>query len=302
MGNPTETGIIAIMFRKLHWLSPVLVIVFWGSATVLSALSLREIGPMAVSFWRWALALPPLWAALLLSSDRKRIAPTVRAYPWQLFAVGISGVTALYAFQNLALQRTTAFNVSLLIELTPVFIALLALIFLREYPSWRTWLGIGLGFAGASLLALNGLGDAGAWRQGSLAGDVLALGAALTGAIYTVYGKKLLDRMSPLMMTALGASAGVITLLPLAWWEGAFWPQSGAVWGYLLMLGLGAGAFGNLWWFRELAHRQAAQLSVILFLTALVAAALAVVVLGDPLTGWLIAGGALIILGARLVK
>jgi len=91
-------------------------------------------------------------------------------------------------------------------------------------------------------------------------------------------------------------------LLPLAWREGSFWPASGAVWSYLIILGLGAGAFGNLWWIQELEHRPAAQLSVILFVTALVAAALAVLLLGDPLTPWLIAGGALVIVGARLVK
>ncbi len=219
-----------------------------------------------------------------------------------LLAVGLTGVTALYAFQNLALQRTSVFNVSLLIELTPVFIALLALAILREYPTLRTWLGIGLGFAGAALLAFNGLESRAVSGPTSLSGDALALGAALAGAIYTVHGKRLTRRMAPLLMLTLSATAGVLMLLPLALWEGAFWPQSLAVWGYLMALGLGAGAFGNLWWFRALEHRQAAQLSIILFLTALVAAALAVLVLGDPLTGWLIAGGALIILGARLVK
>ncbi len=288
--------------RLWTWGGPLLVIALWGSATVLSALSLREIGPLAVSFWRWAWALPALWTALLLSPDRSKTISTVRAYPLQILAVGLSGITLLYMAQNLALKRTTAFNVGLFIELTPVFIALLALIFLREVPSWRTWLGIGLGFTGAVLIAFNGFTPGMIPEQGSLAGDLWALGAALTGAVYTVYGKSLLKTLSPLLMLTLGATAGVLMLLPMALWEGAFWPQSPAVWAWLIVLGLGAGAFGNLWWFRELEHRQAAQLGVILFVTALVAAGLAVVALGEPLTGWLIVGGALILLGARLVK
>ena len=285
-------------------LTPVIVILLWGSATVLSALSLREIGPMTVSFWRWAWALPLLWGVLLASGERNAIWPTIRRYPLELLAVGLTGVTALYAFQNLALERTSAFNVSLLIELTPIFIALLGMVMLKEYPTLRVWLGIGLGFVGAILLAMSAA-PAAAEAPGqahSILGDILALGAAVTGAVYTVYGKGLLKRMSPLMMLTLGATAGVLMLLPLAWREGAFWPTSGAVWAYLIVLGLGAGAFGNLWWFQELEHRPAAQLSVILFVTALVAAALAVLLLGDPLTPWLIAGGALVIVGARLVK
>ena len=285
-------------------LTPVVVILLWGSATVLSALSLREIGPMAVSFWRWAWALPLLWGVLLTSRERSAIWPAIRGNPLQLLAVGLTGVTALYAFQNLALKRTSAFNVSLLIELTPIFIALLGMVMLKEYPSLRMWLGIGLGFGGALLLAL-GATPAAAEAPGqthSILGDILALGAAVSGAVYTVYGKGLLKRMSPLMMLTLGATAGVLMLLPLAWREGALWPSSGPVWTYLIILGLGAGAMGNLWWFRELEHRPAAQMSVILFLTALVAAGLAVLLLGDPLTPWLIAGGALIIIGARVVK
>ena len=280
-----------------------LVIALWGSATVLSALSLREIGPMAVSFWRWAWALPLLWGALLASGKKNDVWPIIRRYPLQLLAVGLSGVTALYAFQNLALQRTSAFNVSLLIELTPIFIALLGMMWLKEYPALRVWLGIGLGFGGAMLLALGASPAAEMPGQShAILGDALALAAAVTGAVYTVYGKGLLKRMSPLMMLTLGATAGVFMLLPLAVREGAFWPASGAVWAYLIILGLGAGAFGNLWWFRELTHRPAAQLSVILFVTALVAAGLAVLILGDPLTPWLLAGGMLVIIGARLVK
>ncbi len=286
-------------------LAPVVVITMWGSATVLSALSLQEIGPMAVSFWRWAWALPLLWAVLLTSEDRKDILPTARRYPLDFLAVGLVGIAAMYVFQNLALQRTSAFNVSLFIELTPLFIALLGMAFLKEYPTLRMWAGIGLGFVGAILLTLGAAPAAQAPAPGqshSLLGDLLALGTAIAGAIYTIYGKGLLKRMSPLMMLTLGATAGTLMLLPMAWREGAFWPDSGSVWVYLIILGLGAGAFGNLWWFRELRHRPAAQLGVILFLAALVAASLAVLVLGDPLTPWLVAGGALVIVGARLVK
>jgi len=291
-------------WRKIaRGLAPALVIALWGSATVLSALSLREIGPMAVSFWRWAWALPLLWGVVLFSGEGRDVWPTIRLYPLQLLSVGLSGVTALYAFQNLALQHTSAFNVSLFIELTPVFIALLGMAVLKEYPALRMWLGIGLGFAGAALLTLGATSVAEAPGNAHTAlGDVLALGAAVAGAVYTVYGKVMTRRISPALMLTLGATAGLLMLLPLAWQEDAFWPKSGWVWAYLIILGLGAGAFGNLWWFHELTHRPAAQLSAILFVTALVAAGLAVLILGDPLTPWLLAGGALVIIGARLVK
>ncbi len=291
------------MRSRLGKLMPVAVVMLWGSATVLSVMALNEIGPMAVSFWRWLWALPALWGALLFSPQREAIIPAFRNDSLALGLVGFSGIAALYGFQNLALQRTSAFNVSLLIELTPVFIALLAWIVLREPSSLRIWTGIFLGFIGAMLLSFNGLEmRAPLVASGSRIGDVLALGAALSGAVYTVYGKKLLDRMPPLVMMTLGATFGVVMLFPLALWEQAFWPRTSMVWGYLIVLGLGAGALGNLWWFHELQHRQAAQLGVILFVTALVAAALAVLILGDRLSWWVVAGGMFILFAARLVK
>lgn len=280
---------------------PLVVILLWGSSTVLSALSLHEIGPMAVAFWRWVWALPILWGVLLLSPERSNIVPILRGHFVALIAISISGIAALYALQNLALAHTSAFNVSLLIELTPIFIALLGIPLLHEYPSRKTWLGIGMGFLGAVFMAFSGASSALSSGQGHILGDVMALAAAFSGAIYTVHGKHLMQKMSPLMLTTHSATLGVLMLLPMALWEGRFWPQSWTVWGFLATLGIGAGAIGGLWWFSELEHRPAAQLGMILFVTALVAAGLSVIALGNPLTVWLVAGGALVLLGAHQV-
>lgn len=283
----------------LRRLTPVIIVAFWGSAIVLTALSMRDIGPMAVAFWRWLLALPPLWGVLLWSGQGKEAARVFRSRPLPFVAIGFTGMTLLYGLQNLALRYTSAFNTSLFIELTPIFITLLAWMWLRERPDRSTWLGIFLGFSGAGMLALGGA-DSIQLGPASLGGDVLAIGAALAGAIYTVYGKDLLQIATPLVMLTLGASLGVLQLLPLALLEGNFWP-TGATWLYLLTLGVGAGAFGNLGWFRILSDTAAARASIYLFATALVASVLAVVILGDPLTFWLVAGGVLVIGGVRLV-
>jgi len=283
-------------------LMPITVILLWGSATVLSALSLREIGPMAVAFWRWVWALPILWAAMLFSENRMSVFSVLRSHFLSIIAVSISGIVALYGLQNLALGRTSVFNVSLLIELTPVFIALLGIPVLHEYPRLRTWIGIALGFFGAVLLGINAMPTVRIHGSNTNTGEVLALGAALSGALYTIHGKRLMQKISPLILVTLSSTAGVLMLLPIVLWENNFFPQSLTVWSYLIVLGFGAGALGNLWWFSELKNRPAAQLSIVLFITALVAAGLAVIVLGDPLTPWLLVGGALVLVGARLAK
>ncbi len=287
-----------------HPLTALVAVAFWGSATVLTTLAMTTIGPMAAAFWRWLVALPVLWGVVLATGQGGQTLAALRRRPGPFIFLGLTGMTLLYACQNLALRFTTALNTGLLIELSPVFILLLAVVWLRERPSRTTLLGVTIGVAGALLLALAGTGGKqGGGSSGAIAmlGNLLALAAAFSAAVYTVYGKHLLDDASPEVILTLAATLGVLFSLPLALAEGRFWPGAPATWVYLLALGLGAGAFGNLWWFQMLNETQASRSGIYLLATALLAAALAVLVLGEPLTIWLILGAVLILYGVRLV-
>lgn len=280
--------------------TPWVVVLLWGAATTLSTLALQEIGPLAISFWRWFLALPLLWGAVLATGQFTAAIRFWRQHPWNMIVVGLSGMTLLYGLQNLALRFTTTFNASLLIELTPVFMAILGWLWLHERPQHRTWVGMLSGFVGAGFLTAGGGGQL-QWNLIAVGGDALALGAALSGAVYTVYGKRLLQETTPLVMLTVGATVGTLFLLPLVVWEHDFWPGSAQTWGYLLALGVGASAFGNLWWFNMLRSTPAAKAGLYLFAASLIAAVLAVLIIGNPLTVWLVVGGILVVGGMRLV-
>ena len=285
-------------------LTALIVIAFWGSATVLTTLAMDTIGPMAAAFWRWLLALPVLWAVVFATGQGRQTWRVLRRRPGPFIFLGLSGMTLLYACQNLALRYTTALNTGLLIEFTPVFILLLAVLWLRERPNRTTLIGVSVGVTGAVLLAVaSASSEQAGSHTGAIAmlGNLLALSAALSAAVYTVYGKHILDDASPLVVLTLAATLGTVFCLPLALAEGNWWPGAPSTWVYLLALGLGAGAFGNLWWFQMLSETQASRSGVYLFATALLAATLAVLVLGEPLTLWLVLVAILILFGVRLV-
>lgn len=281
------------------WVGMLIVIGFWGSSTLLSVAALREIGPMATAFWRWLLALPVLWGAVYATGQTAPAWQALRRWPLQLFFLGAMGISLFYTMQNLALRRTSAFNVGLLISLTPIFIAVLAALWLREPLRRLTVLGISLGFGGVVLLTMNGGASAGVT---SWSGDLLAVASALVGAVFTVYGKGLSARMSPLVMLTLAATLGLVQLLPFVIAEAQWQPQTLNAWLCLLALGLGAAAFANVWWFRILQTTTAARAGVLLFAIALISALLAVAVLGDPLTLGLMAGAGLILASVRIVQ
>ncbi len=290
-------------FQQPPWrqIMPVIVVVLWGSAIFFVALAMREIGPMATAFWRWALALGPIWG-LVLASGQGRVAwQLFRQRPWAYVALGIIGFSLLYGLQNLALGYTSVFNTSFLINLTPIFVVALAVAWLRERPSWRAVGGMGLGLLGALALSGGQLAELQfglqTWR-----GDVLATASALSAAIYIIYSKRLLASTPPLVLLALAVTTGLLALLPFVVAEADFWPRQPLTWASLLALGLGAGALGNFWWQDMLAHTPASRVGHYLYATALVGAVLAVAVLGEPLTIWIVLGGALIVVGVWLVQ
>jgi drug/metabolite transporter (DMT)-like permease len=103
--------------------------------------------------------------------------------------------------------------------------------------------------------------------------------------------------------------AGTVLLLPLTIWEvggpaglAALLRLPAPAWIALLLLGLGAGALGNLWWLRILAATTAARASMALFLIPVVSTAVAVLALGEPLTLLVVVGAALVLAGVALVE
>ena len=70
---------------------------------------------------------------------------------------GLTGVTLYQYTENIALNFTTASNVSIIVSICPIFTALTAQIFLKEkHLTPRFCLGFLLAFAGIVLVSFNG--------------------------------------------------------------------------------------------------------------------------------------------------
>jgi drug/metabolite transporter (DMT)-like permease len=279
-------------------LLPALVILLWGSSFVLTKITLSELGPLNVAFYRWLLAAL-VFAVLLPARGDVHCLLTVTKRDFARFAMlGLIGISAFYALQNLALGFTTSVNVGLLINVCTVFIALLSVAFLGEQLPALAWVGIGLGLAGATLLSLPS--GAQVLPTGHIQGDVLTLMAALCAAIYTVVGKHVLLRFPPVVVTALASAFGTLFLLPFAIMEGLTWPRTPAVWGALLILGIGSGALANLWWWRILQVTPAGRAGVFLLGLPIVSTLIGVVLLREPWPPLAVGGAVCVLVGVYL--
>src|SRR5438045_4774636 len=127
--------------------------------------------------------------------------------------VSLGGAALIGIFLNqltfvYAIKLTTATTVALLFGTLPVLAGLFAFVLGIERLGSRFWIAGGLAAAGAALVAL---GSGGA-LSAHLWGDLLGLAATATWAWYSVAASPLLQRYSPLRVSAIGFVIGAVLL------------------------------------------------------------------------------------------
>ncbi|MEL6611177.1 MAG: DMT family transporter, partial [Bacteroidota bacterium] len=146
---------------------------------------------LTVALWR------TMWAVTLLLP----VVPRARS-DWKEFArrdwmlVGAAGVFLGLHFilWITSLYHTSVASATVLVTMSPLFIAVLGVVALRERPSLRTWVAIAVGLVGAVLI---GVGDAGAGVfPRAWLGNGLALTAAALFSVYIVIGRAVRQRVS----------------------------------------------------------------------------------------------------------
>lgn len=194
--------------------SRTLPLVALGTALVLWASAFVVIGRVSNEFSPGALAL----GRSLVASVTLGILCIVRRQAWRRPARGdlirIIVVGALwFATYNIALnagqQRVDAGTAAMLIQVSPLLVAVLATSVLGEHSSLRTWAGLLVAFAGVCLISLASAGD-----ERDMAGLLLCLTAAAASAVGVIVHRPLLVRLSSLQVTWLACSAGAIVCLP----------------------------------------------------------------------------------------
>jgi Permeases of the drug/metabolite transporter (DMT) superfamily len=119
---------------------------------------------------------------------------------------------------NTSVALTTVAASVVLVNTQPVIVALLSMVWLREPPARRQWLGIALAMAGALIVALPDLAHPSDSRghPHALLGDLLALVGAITAAVYFVVGRRLRKSLDLWPYVGLVYGSCFVALLVLA--------------------------------------------------------------------------------------
>ncbi|WP_237165324.1 DMT family transporter [Pandoraea vervacti] len=193
-----------------------------------------------------------------------------------------------------ALQYAQASLVALLLYLYPVFVTILAAIFLRERLTPVKLGALVLCSLGTALTVGGG--------QGQPLGMALAVAAALIYSGYIVVGARLTRGVdaratATLVCVAATASFGVMSAIRASQGESLHWPASAGGWAALIAIALCSTVVAILTFFAGLQRLGAGRASMLSTLEPVVTVLLAAMLLGETLTPAQWGGGALILAG-----
>jgi len=172
--------------------------------------------PLAIAIWRLGFSLVIIAIALVATGSWRQWRRLDRR--GLLVAVGAGTMLAFHFWTwNASIGLTTVAASVVLVNMQPALVALLSAGWLREPPSRRQWLGIGIAMAGAFVVALPDMtSEAHAASSRALLGDVLALIGAATAACYFVAGRKLRSTLDIWPYVAVVYGTCFVVLLALA--------------------------------------------------------------------------------------
>lgn len=278
------------------WVGPLCVFaggVCIGFAPIGLRLGLDELGPQAIAMWRYIFALPVLF--LILVSVERRL-PTWPAWPIVVAGTCFALDIGLWHW---ALERTTVANATFLVNLGNVCVGLLAWLVLKERPTAIWGIAVVIAISGAGFLSLAGPADG----KASLSGDVLALGAACLVAGYMLFSKiargsvGALDAIFWLTAVEIIVAAGLVAVS-----GESFFPETLSGFRAPLFLALAVQVGGQGLIVFGLGRTPAAIAGVLVLVQPVTAAAISWQLFDEPLNGWQLFGGVMILTGVLIAQ
>jgi drug/metabolite transporter (DMT)-like permease len=268
----------------------------WGMAPVATRALVLQLAPLPLLVVRVgvaALVLLP-WCGPVLRRPGRQYIP-------RLVAAGLLGMVGYNLPVTIGLQWVPASTAGLVLASEPVWLLLLAAVFLGERVSRRCWAGAAVALAGAVVLAGPGVLSSRAGVRELAGVSLIALGTLLFAA-YTLMLRPLSRACGPVPATAASTVAGSLFYAAFAGTvtSGQLGQLPAAGWGELAFLAVGSNVVGMLAWNLAVARLPGQRASLLLYLEPLVSVAGAVTLLGERLSPGLAAGGALILGGIAL--
>lgn len=180
----------------------------WGGALSLTKHALGELPPFTVFSIQLAASVTALWLIVLIRRETiPRIAVAVRLGVTGLLEPGLA-----YAIGVPGLQLASASEAAIISAFEPVLIMACAWLLFKERIKLQTAIAGTVAFIGIIALTAPGFKDGFSAR---VLGDFLLVASVTVAAFYVVISSRLMHDQSPLVVTAIQQTAGLLLSLLL---------------------------------------------------------------------------------------
>jgi drug/metabolite transporter (DMT)-like permease len=213
--------------------------------------------------------------------------------------LGATGYLVGVGCSYYGLQLTTVTNAALLNAASPVTLAILSLLFLKERLARKAVMGIFLSVVGVGVIVTRGSWEVVTNSQYNL-GDLILLATQVSWGAYTIYGRHLMLRISPLAATTYAYLAGAVWLIVACWFlERQQWNFAETTWASWIAITYQTvlGTFAHFWFYDAVSTIGPSRAGIFLNLVPVVAIAIAYLFLGETITLPHLIGGAIVLSG-----
>jgi drug/metabolite transporter (DMT)-like permease len=277
-------------------------VVVWGASFIATKIALGDVSPATVVWLRFGIGVILLG---LVAIQRKQLTlPNPKELPY--FALlGFIGIAFHQWLQSTGLVTAQASTTAWIVATTPIFMALLGWLVLREKLAPFQVLGISLATIG--VFAVVSEGDLSSLAVGKFGapGDILILISAANWAVFSALSRQGLKKHPASWMLLFVMGFGWI-FVSVQFFAGPGFTEIGQLslngWLGITFLGIACSGLAYIFWYDGLQAIPASQVGAFLYLEPLVAVIVAALILKEPILLVSIIGGGTILVGVWLVN
>ncbi len=265
----------------------------WGASFLFMRIAGPEFGAFALVEVRVLIAALVLLPMLLSRGQGRELTDN-----WAVLGfIGMHNTALPFLLFTWATLFLTAGTSAILNATAPIFAAVIAWAWLGEKLTMSRTTGLLVGIVGVWLLVQDKVGA-------SMGDTTLAVAAALGGSfLYGIGGnftRRYASHVKPLAVATGSQVGAALVLLPIAVLT---WPESSIslkAWMAAIIMGLFSTALAYILYFRLIANTGPTRAITVTYLIPLFAMLLGAVVIDEPITGSMVVGCAVILLGTAL--
>jgi drug/metabolite transporter (DMT)-like permease len=249
--------------KTVSYLYLALCILFWASIPVVSKKILGELSNFQMLFYSTILSLIILSTILFVQKKSSLLKAYSRTDYLKMSALGFLGTFLYYVLLYGALSLTTASEGFILAYTWPILVLVLAFIILKEKITIKKIIAILFGFLGIIVIVTKG--EIRTLDFTHAYGDMLAIMAAFTFALFSILGKKLKYDQTISAFVYFLSSLVFITITMVVFFK-IPWPSM-TVWPWLIYNGFFVNGITYIFWFKALENGDTHFISSMLYLT-----------------------------------